>query len=137
MNFRKIYELSHTRLFENLLDEKDKAHFYSFVRSELHDAKDVTIYSDEPLGSNYSCFDYNHEGDDRDKEAKEDHRFCWENCKLTMDDDGIYWKSKSGKNACALIYCITKAESKPGHIKIWVSPHDNADEMGVLDFYGY
>jgi hypothetical protein len=131
MNFRKIYESTHTRLFENILE--GNAYFYGFAHEELHNKKNIDIYSDEPLGSNYSCFDYNNEGNDNKQE--EDNRFHWKNCEVLMDDDGIYWKSKSGKNACLLIYCIVKAEIKPGYIKLWISPKDTSDEMGVVEFF--
>ncbi|MDR2458394.1 MAG: hypothetical protein LBD41_08005 [Clostridiales Family XIII bacterium] len=130
MNFKKIYESTHTKLFENILEGND--HFYGFVREELHDKDHIDIYSDEPLGSNYSCFDYNQEGDDK---SEGETCFHWKDCKVLMDDDGVYWKSKSGKNACALIYCIVKAELKPKHIKLWIAPKDSGEEMGVLEFY--
>jgi hypothetical protein len=120
-------------LHENILE--DKGSFYTFASHELHNMDHITVYSDEPLGSNYSCFDYNHEGDDREEnDSESDRRFVWKDCKLNFDDDGLYWKSKSGKNACLLVYAIAKAEARPNYIKVWVTPKDSSDEMGVVEF---
>jgi hypothetical protein len=124
-----------SRLFESVLDENES--FYGMVASELHDQKVSSVYSDEPLGSNYSCFDYNHEGDDgRDEENTEkDRRFVWRDCHVRFDDDGIYVESKSGKNMCVSAYAIAKAELSPSKVKLWVAPKDSSDEMGVVEFY--
>jgi hypothetical protein len=121
------------RFIESVLS--DKASFYDMVRSELHDQTGVDIYSDEPLGSIFSCFDYSKEGDDNNEQVEEDRRHFWKNCKLTMDDDGLYWESASGKHAALLCYAILKAELKPEHIKLWVCPADSSDEMGVVEFF--
>ena len=130
-SFEEIY-----RLNESVL--KDAATFYSAVSSELHDIDNVQIWSDEPLGSNFSCFDYSHEGDDRteeDKKNMDDRRFRWNNCKLTMDDDGLYWESKKGKNAALTIYAIKKVELKPHWVTVWVAPTDSSDQMAVIEFF--
>ena len=111
------------------------ANFYDFVKNELHDISGIDIYSDEPLGSNYSCFDFGYEGDDNFERTESDRRHIWKNCKLTMDDDGLYWESESGKNACLTIYAIVKAEAGPDHVRLWVAPKDSCDEMAVVDFY--
>jgi len=76
------------RFVESVLN--DTATFYALVHTELHGIKGVDIYSDEPLGSNYSCFDYSNEGCDRRANDENDRRFVWEDCELTMDDDGLY-----------------------------------------------
>ena len=119
-------------LNEGILDSNSV--FYNFAFNELHNKDHITIYSDEPLGSNFSCFDFKNEGDDRDKRYESDRRFHWKDCKLTFDDDGVYWKSKSGKSGALLVYCIVKIEAKPKHIKIWLSPKDSGEDMGVIDF---
>ena len=111
------------------------ARFYDFVKNELHDVSGIDIYSDEPLGSNYSCFDYNNEGDDNFEKIESDRRYIWKNCKLTKDDDGLYWESESGKNASLLIYAIVKAEADPDHVRLWVAPINSCNQMGVVDFY--
>jgi hypothetical protein len=113
----------------------DNAAFYDTVRSELHGQTGIDIYSDEPLGSNTSCFDYSHEGDDDDGTAEEDRRYIWKNCKLTMDDDGLYWESASGKHGALLCYAIIKAELKPKHITLWIAPVDSSEGMSVIEFF--
>jgi len=125
-----------SKLFESVL--MDNAVFYDMVKAELHDAKGVQIYSDEPLRDNYSCLDYSREGDDRDEDERGegfDRRFRWDDCTLTMDDDGLYFKSASGKNGCVTIYAIMKAELKPNRVVIWVGPKDSSEEMAVVSFY--
>jgi hypothetical protein len=128
INFRKIHE--------SVLD--DKASFYTMVAHELNNIDYVTVYSTEPQRGKYSCFDYSDEGCDSDTEEeteKDDDRFCWKDCHIQMDDDGLYWESKSGKNACLLCYCIVKAELMPNHVKLWIAPKDSGTEMGIVDFY--
>jgi hypothetical protein len=124
------------RFIESVLS--DNASFYDAIRSELHDQAGVNVYSDEPIGSNFSCFDYNDEGDDRDLRSSTqegDYRHYWKDCKLVMDDDGLYWESVNGKHAALLCYAILKAELKPKHVKLWVGPIDSSEEMGVVDFF--
>jgi len=105
---------------------------------EMHELDHVQIYSDEPKRGSFSCFDYSHEGDDKDKDEEDpeyDDRFRWDDCKLTFDDDGLYWKSKKGKNAALTAYAVKKAELKPYQITLWVAPTDSSDQMAVVDFY--
>jgi hypothetical protein len=120
------------RFIESVLS--DNAKFYDLVRTELHGQTGIDVYSDEPLGSNTSCFDYSDEGDDSEM-TEEDYRHYWKDCKLTMDDDGLYWESASGKHAALLCYAILKAEIKPKRIKLWVCPTDSSEEMGVVEFF--
>ena len=121
------------RIYEKVL--KDNAKFYDLVYNELHDVDNVQIFSSEPdIRDNFSCFDYSKEGCDR-KEDDHDDRFRWDKCKLTMDDDGLYWKSKSGKNAALTIYSIVKAELKSNEVRIWVAPIDSSDQMAVVSFF--
>jgi hypothetical protein len=121
------------RFVESVLS--DNSVFYDTVRTELHNQTGIDVYSDEPLGSNNSCFDYSNEGDDRDGTMESDRRHFWRDCKLTMDDDGLYWESASGKHAALLCYAILKAELKQKHIKLWVAPIDSSEEMGVVEFF--
>lgn len=120
------------RFVESVLT--DNAAFYDTVRYELHDQTGIDIYSDEPLGSNSSCFDYAGEGDDNNEMTEEDRRYLWKNCKLTMDDDGLYWESASGKHGSLLCYAIVKAELRPKYVKLWIAPIDSSEEMGVVEF---
>jgi hypothetical protein len=125
-----------SKLFESVLDENQS--FYSLVSEELHGQKDVEISSDEPNGSNVSCFSYDHEDQEDDSFGEEDteddgmHR--WHGSKVTMDDDGLYWESESGHKGCLTLYCIVKAEFDPGHITLWVAPKDSGTDMGVVHF---
>jgi hypothetical protein len=127
-----------SKLFENILDECGA--FYDFVRNELHDAEGVEIYSDEPSGSRFSCFDFEYKGDDMTFPDgrfinPDDRRHGWHCCKITMDDDGLYWESATGKQACICIYAICKVEAKPGVIIVNVAPTDTSDDDGVVYFY--
>jgi len=119
------------RFVESVLD--DAAVFYDFVYTELHGRTGVGVYSDEPMGSNYSCFDYSHEGCDATDE--ESWRFIWEGCKLTMAGDALYWESKKGKNAALSIYAIKRVEIQPKYIKVYVAPTDSCKDMGVVEFH--
>jgi hypothetical protein len=123
------------RFIESVLT--DNGAFYDIVRYELHDKTGIDVYSDEPLGSNDSCFDYSGEGDDRSEMMKmeKDRRHIWRNCKLTMDDDGLYWESASSKHGALLCYAIVKAELRPKYVKLWIAPIDSSDEMGVVEFF--
>jgi hypothetical protein len=121
------------RFIENI--SSNNASFYDIVRSELHGQTGIDVFSDEPIGTNKSCFDYSDEGDDSDERMEEDRRYFWKNCKLTMDDDGLYWESARGKHAALLCYAIVKAEIKPAHIRLWVAPITFSEEMGVVEFF--
>jgi len=123
-----------SKLFESVM--KDAATFYDMVQNELHGLKDVQVYSDEPFGDSVSCFDFNGDGDDQtDEERSSLNMFKWDHCELTMDDDGLYWKSRSGITCSLLIYTVVKAVLKPNHIRLWIAPKDSSEDMGVVDFY--
>jgi len=124
------------KLFERIIDE---ASFYKFVSEELHGLKGVQVTSNEPDGGEFSCFDYSHEGDDVGIGEYSDSPQTsgiheWLDCELTMDDDGLYWESKSGKNACLLIYSITKTEAKPEYVDVWVAPINGSGDFGKVTF---
>jgi hypothetical protein len=132
--------MNQRRLFEAVLS--DAAAFYGMVRTELHGQKGVDIYSDEPIGSNISCFDFKGTGDDNydssgwDAEKfNKDDRHIWKDCELIDDDDGLYWESAEGNMGAVSKYTIVKAELRPKEIKLWVAPKDSSDDMGVLSFY--
>jgi hypothetical protein len=123
------------KFYERVLT--DKGPFYNLVRNELHGVSGVEIYSEEPRDSDFSCFDYNQEGwdSDADNSGENFSRFVWRNCIMTMDDDGLYWKSESGKSAALLIYGITKAELLEKRVKLWVAPKETSDQMGVVEIW--
>jgi hypothetical protein len=124
--------------FKQLMNESvlsDNASFYGLISEELHNKDGVNITSDEPLGSNVSCFSYSDEDQDDDsKEDTEGNLHRWNKCHINMDDDGLYWESESGHKGCLLLYSIVKSELNPKHIKLWIAPIDGSDEMGVVEF---
>jgi len=119
-------------LKESVLD--DAAVFYDAVRTELHGRTGVDIWSDEPIGSNFSCFDYELKGSDWRDDKEIDRRFVWKECALTMDDDGLYWESREGKKGSLLIYGIRRIELMQGSVKVWTAPAHTSDQMAVVEF---
>jgi len=115
----------------------DSAVFYDLVRNELHDLKGVDVTTEE--FSENSSFDFKNEGDDGDPDddSTNPHIHTWHECDLTMDDDSLYWKAKSGKTAGLLIYSIVKAEAKAGKISLWLAPTDSSDEFGIVTFWKF
>jgi hypothetical protein len=120
-----------TKLFEQIL--KDNGTFYDFVKNELHDIEGADIQTQEPKKSKYSCFDYDNVGDDSPDERDGVH--VWNDCRLTMDDDGLYWVSASEKDACLLIYTIVKLEAKEGKIVLHIAPIDSSEDEGIVYIY--
>ena len=121
------------RFIESVLGKP--AHFYDTLRSELHGVTGVDITSIEPTKSGFSCFDHSYkEGSDWAVADGPDTRYIWKECSLVVDDDGLHWKSRSGKKGKLLIYAIRRVELERKYIKIWVEPLGSCDQMGSVEF---